>query len=164
METFCPHLCIHIKKTDKNKTKAIQSHYYHPTLIPQKYFQPKDSFSALMEDFPFIPKSYIFFLWYLFFCQAPSDCLLLLYACSPEFLPPMTSRQEWNWRRETRAIPTRCALPPSWAWWAPACACAWTAATTPTTSGGWWTRQTFSPSEPARGTGTCCSRHWVSDH
>lgn len=78
-----------------------------------------------------------------------------------ESLPPMTSKWEWSLKLTTHAIPPRSASPRWWVWLGSVCACVWTEVTTATTSGGWWTPLTSSPSAPARRTGTCCSRHWV---
>lgn len=58
----------------------------------------------------------------------------------PESPRPMTLKQAWSLRPGTLATPTLCASPRWWVWWALAYGCAWTAATTPMTSGGWWTR------------------------
>lgn len=73
----------------------------------------------------------------------------------------MSSRQGWSWRPRTRATPPPPASPRSWAWPARGCACAWTAPTTRTTSGGWWTPQRSSQSGTVRRTEACCSRPLV---
>lgn len=94
----------------------------------------------------------------------PPKCLCFwcfLNICRPEFLPPMTSRWEWSSKPMTPEIPPQSVSPRWWVWPESVCVYVWTGATTATTSGGWWTRLTFSPLAPVRRTETCYNRRWV---